>query len=230
MLFDIERFVANPLKTELFTLTKPQLKQVVDKLEIDCEINAKKIELRMLVLDYFIEENLIAEEQLSDTSNNEVEIKRLELEHRAREQERDHDCQLKLKELELREKELTLNEREMQLQLQLKELEVSKAATPVSTESLPTIASFDVSRQVRLVPPFQEQEVDKFFLHFEKVAANLQWPAEAKTMLLQSVLVGKAREAYSSLSVEQSSDYEIVKREILKAYELVPEAYRLKFR
>ena len=42
--------------------------------------------------------------------------------------------------------------------------------------------------------------------------------------------MGKAREAYSSLSVEQSSDYEIVKREILKAYELVPEAYRLKFR
>ena len=41
--------------------------------------------------------------------------------------------------------------------------------------------------------------------------------------------MGKAQEAYSSLSVEQSSDYEIVKREILKVYELVPEAYRLKF-
>ena len=64
MSFDIERFVANPSKTELFTLTKPQLKQVVDKLEIVCEINAKKIELRTLVLDYFIEEDLIAEEQL----------------------------------------------------------------------------------------------------------------------------------------------------------------------
>ena len=50
---------------------------------IDCEINAKNIKLRTLVLDYFIEEDLIAEEQLSDTSNNEVEIKRLELEHRA---------------------------------------------------------------------------------------------------------------------------------------------------
>ena len=29
---------------------------------------------------------------------------------------------------------------------------------------------------------------------------------------------------------EQSSDYDIVKKEILKAYELVPEAYRQKFR
>ena len=76
----------------------------------------------------------------------------------------------------------------MQLQLQLKELEVSKAATPLSTETPPAIAPFDLSHQVQLVPPFQEQEVDKFFLHFKKVAAKLHWPAEAKTMLLQIVL------------------------------------------
>jgi len=49
-------------------------------------------------------------------------------------------------------------------------------------------------------------------------------------MLLQSVLVGKTREVYSSLLVEQSTDYELVKQEILKAYELVPEVYRQKFR
>ena len=44
-------------------------------------------------------------------------------------------------------------------------------------------------------------------------------------MLLQSMLVSKAHEVYSALSVEQSADYEVVKREILKAYKLVPEAY-----
>ena len=46
---------------------------------------------------------------------------------------------------------------------------------------------------------------------------------------MQSVLVGKAQEIYGSLSVEQSSNYEHVK-EAIKAYELVPEAYRQKFR
>ena len=228
MSFDIERFVTHLSKTELYALTKPQLRQVIGKLEIHCEISAKKIELRQLLLDHFVEEDLIPEEQLSDSGNSDVEIKRLELELRAREQERDHECQLKLKELELKEKELAVREREMQLQLKLKELEVQKAAPPASTEPPPP-AAFDVSRQVRLVPPFQEQEVDKFFLHFKKVAANLHWPNEARTMLLQSVLVGKAREVYSSLSVEQSADYEVVKREILKAYELVPEAYRQRF-
>ena len=49
-------------------------------------------------------------------------------------------------------------------------------------------------------------------------------------MLLQSVVIGKAREIYTQLSFEQSSDYDKVKELILKAYELVPEAYRQKFR
>ena len=48
--------------------------------------------------------------------------------------------------------------------------------------------------------------------------------------MLQSTLVGKAREAYSALSVDQSSEYNTVKAAVLKAYELIPEAYRQKFR
>ena len=90
--------------------------------------------------------------------------------------------------------------------------------------------SFDVTKHIRLVPPFQEKEVDKYFLHFEKVAENLKWPREHWTLLLQSVVIGKAREIYTQLSLEQSSDYDKVKELILKAYELVPEAYMQKFR
>ena len=63
--------------------------------------------------------------------------------------------------------------------------------------------------------------------HFAK---NCAWPKEHWTMLLQSVLIGIARDIYSELSVELSSDYDIVKELILKGYELVPEAYRQKFR
>ena len=49
-------------------------------------------------------------------------------------------------------------------------------------------------------------------------------------MLLQSVLIGKARSAYTQLSIDQSADYKIVKNLILQSYELIPEAYRQKFR
>ena len=90
--------------------------------------------------------------------------------------------------------------------------------------------NFDVAKHIRLVPPFQEKEVDKYFLHFEKVAENLNWPKEHWILLLQSVLIGQAREIYTQLGVEQSHHYETVKELILKGYELVPEAYRQKFR
>ena len=76
--------------------------------------------------------------------------------------------------------------------------------------------NFDVTKHIRLVPPFQEKEVDKYFLRFEKVAENLNWPKEHWTLLMQSVLIGKAREIYTQLGVEQSHHYETVKELILK--------------
>ena len=95
------------------------------------------------------------------------------------------------------------------------ELEGKSKSKPLPLDSG---KSFDVTKHIRLVPPFQEKEVDKYFLHFEKVAENLKWPQEHWTLLLQSVVIGKAREIYTQLSLEQSSDYDKVKELILKAY------------
>ena len=50
------------------------------------------------------------------------------------------------------------------------------------------------------------------------------------SQLIGKALIGKAREIYTQLGVEQSHHYETVKELILKGYELVPEAYRQKFR
>ena len=109
----------------------------------------------------------------------------------------------------------------------MKELELEEKS---KSKPLDSGKSFDVTKHIRLVPPFQEKEVDRYFLHFEKVAENLKWPREHWTLLLQSVVIGKAREIYTQLSLEQSSDYDKVKELILKAYELVSEAYRQKLR
>ena len=49
-------------------------------------------------------------------------------------------------------------------------------------------------------------------------------------MLLQTVLTGKAQRVYATLSPEECSLYEAVKMAVLKNFELVPEAYRQKFR
>ena len=97
----------------------------------------------------------------------------------------------------------------------MKELEMQNMT--VKRQPLDFGTHFDVTKHIRLVPPFQEKEVDKYFLHFEKVAENLKWPKEHWTLLLQSVIIGKAREIYTQLTVEQSSSYDTVKELILKA-------------
>ena len=83
---------------------------------------------------------------------------------------------------------------------------------------------------MQLVPPFNESDIDKYFQHFERVAQNLKWPADQWPLLLQSVLKGKAQEAYTALPISECVDHNCVKNAILKAYELVPEGYHQKFR
>ena len=138
----------------------------------------------------------------------------------------------KLRELELKaeqEKALLAAEIEAKKEAAAREHELKMASLGKQSPS-DRAGAFGPARNIRLVPPFQEKEVDKYFAHFEKVADSLNWPKESWVLLLQSVLVGKAQEIYGSLSVEQSSNYEHVKEAILKAYELVPEADRQKFR
>ena len=133
-----------------------------------------------------------------------------------------------LRELELKaEQEKALLEAEKEAAAREHELKMASLGKHSPSDKA---SAFDPARNIRLAPPFQEKEVDKYFAHFEKVADSLNWPKESWVLLLQSVLVGKAQEIYGSLSVEQSSNYEHVKEAILKAYELVPEAYRQKFR
>ena len=91
----------------------------------------------------------------------------------------------------------------------MKELEMQDRVKPKPFDSG---THFDVTIHIRLVPPFQKKEVDKYFLHFEKVAENLKWPKEHWILLLQSAVIGQAREIYTQLSLKQSSDYDKVKR------------------
>lgn len=118
---------------------------------------------------------------------------------------------------------------------------VSPAATDRSPIVVPTptvaptsassvTESFDVGKNITLVPHFRETEVDSYFSAFERIAMSFRWPKECWALLLQCRLCGKALEVFSTLSLEDSLSYDAVKLAILRAYELVPEAYRQKFR
>ena len=54
--------------------------------------------------------------------------------------------------------------------------------------------NFDVTKHIRLVSPFQEKEVDKYFLLFEKVAKKLKLAKRA--LDLSSVYMGILGQAF----------------------------------
>ncbi|XP_066957798.1 uncharacterized protein [Macrobrachium rosenbergii] len=94
----------------------------------------------------------------------------------------------------------------------------------------PSPDKFNIGAALKLVPVFDERNVPEFFKAFERVATRLSWPTEMWTVLIQCRLVGKAIRVYNSLEEGVARDYNKVKALVLKAYDLVPDTYRLKFR
>ncbi|KAF7640841.1 hypothetical protein LDENG_00010510, partial [Lucifuga dentata] len=120
------------------------------------------------------------------------------------------------------------------MHLRVRALELEKTSPAKSAPAQPSPSTpangFDLSKHIALVPFFRESEVDSYFGAFEHIAAALNWPKEVWSLLVHCKLVGKAQEVCASLSIEQSLDYDTVKTTVLRAYELVPEAYRQNFR
>ena len=83
---------------------------------------------------------------------------------------------------------------------------------------------------LHLVPKFNEREIEVFFSLFERLADARGWVDFHCTILLHFVFTGRAQEALSSSSAADSAVYAKVKGVVLKAYELVPEEYRQRFR
>ena len=226
-------------KTDLFNRAKHY------KLS-EIKSSMRKHEIKNILVQYFVDEEIFNENALSlivdvqsVSSSKELQLKfqirQLEIQEREKERERAREREIEREEREEGEKERERErerereerereerEKEREFQLRMREIEMQERANQPKQK---IEYNFDVTKHIRLVPPFQEKEVDKYFLHFEKVAENLNWPKEHWTLLLQSVLIGKAREIYTQLGVEQSHHYETVKELILKGYELVPEAY-----
>ncbi len=152
---------------------------------------------------------------------------------RTRTRQAEMDLQLQIRKLEIEaETQVRLRQLELDATKTVKEHVIRPGPAPLS-DVPPVVESshsnFDVSKHIALVPQFRESEIDSYFNAFERIATSLRWPSEVWSLLLQSKLVGKALEVYSTLSVEESLKYDSVKSAILRAYELVPEAYRQKF-
>ncbi|XP_077954043.1 uncharacterized protein LOC144391290 [Gasterosteus aculeatus] len=171
-----------------------------------------------------------------ETARLRLRVARLEADLRDKAERRQQEYELELRKLDIKRLEVETSKeiRKMEIQaetevkIQIRQLELAagvSSSPPVGREG-----PFDVGRNIAIVPPFRESEVDSHFSAFERVAGALHWPKEVWPLLLQCKLTGKAQEVVASLSLEESGQYDLVKAAVLRAYELVPEAYRQRFR
>ena len=206
-----EIFDSSATSQILVTQTDLQLRELEIK---------RQVEMEKLRLDREREKEEREDRIRMETMEREDRLLRQKIEMEEREKEKQREMErerLEHEKLKLEaEERIEIEKEKLQFELKMKELELEGKS---KSKPLPFDSgkSFDVTKHIRLVPPFQEKEVDKYFLHFEKVVENLKWPREHWTLLLQSVVIGKAREIYTQLSLEQSSDYDKVKELILKA-------------
>ena len=229
----------------LSKLRKDELILLAKHLNLEVKKAIRKHDIQDVILKHLVSEGVFEEivlenyeaskPKLSPEQQYQLELKKLEMKERMEEKKKERQERMEEKERQERMQEKERQERlerekmESQREFEIRKLELQlKLGYGSGVEK--SSAKFDVTKHIKFVPPFQQADVDKYFLHFEKVAGNLKWPKEYWAMLLQSVLVGKAREIYIQLDVEQAANYDNVKELILKGYELVPEAYRQKFR
>ncbi len=226
MEFQLDEFVAQPTLDVFHHCTRDQLIDIADHFGVVVSKLLRKPVIKSELWSALSEKGVLsAEPGTPETSTPSKEqnltemlrIKELELEVR----------RLDLKEKELNnDLELRKMEEETKRQIKMKELEI-RQSSPDALQS--QSYEFDINKCMRLIPPFNEKDV-KYFTLFEHVANTLKRPKNVWPLLLQSVLTGKAQDAYASLLPEASLGYDDIKAAVLRAYELVPEAYHQKFR
>lgn len=104
------------------------------------------------------------------------------------------------------------------------------AATLTASASPSGTSATNISPTLAALELLLESQAKAFFQTFEHLPVMLNWPKQDRPTLLQCKLTGKAQNTVASLPLVDSLDYELCKAAVLRAYEMVSEAYRQQYR
>ena len=137
-----------------------------------------------------------------------------------------------VREREFEEQRARQKEKEKALELQIvnAKLEQTMRENHGSQRQREHEERFDIGRCLKIMPRFCPESPEVFFEAFERLATERSWPKVEWVTLVRRELTGKAQEAYIAMDFTESGEYSAVKKAVLRAYERVPEAYRLEFR
>ncbi|XP_076053569.1 uncharacterized protein LOC143032587 [Oratosquilla oratoria] len=244
-MFDIDQFLTNPSGKALWDIKKECLINLARRLGLEGYSSLKKDPLREMVFNHLVEEGMIREDDIPETeesakepnnvdpqigSDNELSYMASQIgninepnkiaPHGGIANEPSNEAPQIVTTKEPSNLALQVELRKIELQLETLRREQTRADTPV----------FRLESQLASVPKFNEDEPDRFFALFEKMAHLNGWPLDRWTQLVYRSFTGKALDVFSALSEEQVKDYYMVKSTVLTSYQLVPEAYRQQFR
>lgn len=235
-------FFSAPSESLLLALTKEQLFNVADHYMIGLTLSksAKKEQIVDFIREHLKDKQVLPRNIPLETSSTGLsfpvipvaasmsspdsgltfeqhkELLRMQLEHKTQESEKDRLLELQKLKLQEQDKEIE--------RFRLKLVADGKFSSSGSGEKS------GLAGMIKFLPKFNERDPDVFFSLFENVASDREWDDEDKILLLQTVLVGKAQEAFVALPTTERKNYQCVKDAVLKCYELIPEAYRQRFR
>ena len=251
----VEAFIQSPSETLLDSCTKDQLLKIADHFGIEIAATRLKDTIKRILKATLMEEGVLASDEGkglpstmvspggSLTFDQQKELLLIQMEH----EKTKMDNELALEKTKM-ENELALEKTKMDKELALEamkqrteqakldieqfKLDLVREGKMAGTDITRSAGSsrVDCTKNLRLLPKFDEEDPDTFFSLFERLADSQEWPDSERTLLLQCVFRGKAQKAYAALTAEQCKEYKMVKDAVLKAYELVPEAYRQLFR
>ncbi|KAL2086091.1 hypothetical protein ACEWY4_017150 [Coilia grayii] len=228
---EIDNFVATPTGEAFNSFTKDQLVLLADRFEVPLTSNDKrsKLAVKTLVREELVKREILSPAELCDfasvlTFEQQKELLLLQIDY---------------SKYHLKEQEFLVEKCRLERELELGKQGVEKERLSLECVRLDLIGegkiesgakNVDITKNIRLLPKFDESDVDTFFNLFERVAGLYKWDDATRCLLLQCTLSGRAAQVYAALGAPENGTYSYVKKAVLKAYELVPEAYRQKFR
>lgn len=140
----------------------------------------------------------------------EMQLERDKLHARERELEREKEREERAKDRDLEYRKMQQEQERLRLMMEGR-VPSGSVGGSVSPQYGRLPFELNLSNMIKLLPKFNERDPDLFFSLFEILATDHGWSDLERVLLLQSVISGKAQEAFIALSELQRKNYDIVK-------------------
>ena len=88
----------------------------------------------------------------------------------------------------------------------------------------------DRDRDVKVAKLTDEDDIEAYLTMFERLMRAYEIREEQWAFKLASQLTGKVQKVYAAMAAEEAGDYKLLKKAILRRYDVNEETYRRRFR